>query len=137
MLKVACLWDVYVKSHLNSVIWLNGHIYVHLYVKKHLNAQRCLRQHIYGTWDVSYRNLIESTINISFLSTTKTFQRIIYWRGSTSGAPPLTKAPLHGVCRVKTSIFFLVLEFASYMLHICVFGPNPFQRTTARFALIM
>ena len=33
MLKVACLWDVYVNSHHNGVIWLNGHIHVHLYVK--------------------------------------------------------------------------------------------------------
>jgi len=28
-----------------------------------------------------------------------TCHEIIQWRGSTSGAPPLTKAPLHGVCR--------------------------------------
>jgi len=62
---------------------------------------------MYGTWNVSFRNLIESAINRSFLSTTKTFQRIIDWRGSTSRAPPLTKAPPHGVRRLKTSnVFF-------------------------------
>ena len=57
---------------------------------------------------MSFRYLIESTINMSFLSKTKTLQRIIHRRGSTSGAPPLTKAPLYGVCRVKTSKFFFI-----------------------------
>ena len=47
----------------------------------------------------------ESRIHMLFLSITKTFQRIIHRRGSTSGAPPLTTAPLYGVCRVKTSEF--------------------------------
>jgi len=60
------------------------------------------------TRDVSFRNWIESTINMSFLSITKTFKRITHRRGATSGAPPLTKAPLYGVCRVKTSKFFLI-----------------------------
>ena len=37
----------------------------------------------------------------------KTFHAIIHWSGSTSGAPPLTKAPLHGVCRANTyNLFF-------------------------------
>jgi len=48
---------------------------------------------------------------MSFLNTTKTFQRIIHRRGSTSAAPPLTKAPLYSVCRVKTSHFFLEISF--------------------------
>ena len=77
---------------------------------------------------------------MSFLSTTKTFKGIIHRRGSTSGAPPLIKAPLYGVRRVKTSIFFLIgirLQTCIQMLHRCVFGPSPFQSTMARFALIM
>jgi len=45
---------------------------------------------------------------MSFLSITKTFQRIIHRRGSTSAATPLTKPPLYGVCRVKTSNFFFI-----------------------------
>ena len=122
--------------------------------------------------DCIFQIFDRTSINMSFLSTTKTFKRIIHRRGSTSGAPPLTKAPLYGVCRVKTSEFFFDADsprnmlcghihvhnfflygFASKlsiffvvgirlktiipMLHRCVFGPNPFQHTTARFALIM
>jgi len=75
-----------------------------------------------------------------FLSTTKKFHGIVHWRGSTSGSPPLTIAPLHGVCRANIYDFFFVgirLTTCIMMLHRCVFGPDPFQRTTARFALIM
>jgi len=57
--------------------------------------------------DCIFQIFDRTSINMSFLSTTKTFKRIIHRRGSTSGAPPLTKAPLYGVCRVKTSKFFL------------------------------
>ena len=78
------------------------------------------------TRDVSFRNWIESTINMSFLSITKTFKRIIHRRGSTSWEPPLTKAPLYSVCRVKTSNFFFNRDSPQNMhnghihVHICV-----------------
>jgi len=53
---------------------------------------------------------------------------ISHWRGSTSGAPPLTKAPLHGVCRANIYEKKLVgIRLTTYimMLHRCIFGPNP------------
>jgi len=70
-----------------------------------MNALSCFRQHISGTWDASFRNLIESGIKRSFLRTMTTFHKIVHWRGSTCGAPPLTKAPLHCVCRANIYTF--------------------------------
>ena len=66
---------------------------------------------IYGTWDASFRNLIESGIKRSFLSTMTTFHKIIHWRGSTCREPELTKAPLHCVCRANIcTLFFLKMR---------------------------
>ena len=51
-----------------------------------------------------------------FPSITKTLQKIIHRRGSTSGAPPLTTALLYGAYRVKTSEFLFHAESPRYML---------------------
>ena len=52
-----------------------------------------------------FRNLINSTIKRSFLSTMTTCHEIIHWHGSTSETPPLTKAPLQGACRANMYVF--------------------------------
>ena len=91
-------------------------VYMSRYMLSNISFSKLVLTAYVWTRDVSFRNWFESTIHMLFLSITKAFQRIIHWRGSTSGAPPLTTAPLYGVCRVKTSEFWFDADSPRNML---------------------
>jgi len=76
-----------------------------------MNTLSCFRQHIYGTWDASFRNLIESTIDMSFLSPMKLFMESFTGVGQQVGQPHSPKH--HYTVYAEPTYIFFLLEFAS------------------------